>query len=95
MSNVVNDKLVHPAAARFLPLAGQPSEQRRGERSLVSDTSSTANQRNKLYETDSEGCLITQVQRHTDQLTHWINVQRDDPNVKDEVVSSVAGIAAL
>ena len=86
MSHVENGRVTFPTAHRIRSLPGLPGPDYILERSLVASTHSVGTAiRDSLDEMD-QGCLVTNVHRHTDERVHMVNSQRANPEEKQEVV---------
>ena len=86
MSHVENGRITFPTAHRICSLHGLPGPDYILERSFVASTYSVGTAiRDSLDEMD-QGCLVTNVHRHTDERVHMVNSQRANPEGKQEVV---------
>lgn len=86
MSRVEGNRISLPAAYRIRPLPGLPAPDYNREQSLIASTRSIGTElRDTLDDTD-QGCLITNVHKHTDKRAHMINAQTEDPDEKESVV---------
>ena len=57
--------------------------------SVASSYASNKPAQQLMDETDV-GCIITRIHRHTDEMAHIINAQRENKDAKREVVSSLS-----
>lgn len=86
MSRVEGDRIVLPSANRIRSIPELPAPEYLEDQSVLSSAHSVGSViRDALDELDN-GCLITNIHRHSDERARMINAQRNDPQEKQEVV---------
>lgn len=86
MSHVEGGRISFPTANRIRSLPGLPGPEYILEQSVVASAHSVGTAIRESLDYMDQGCLITNVHRHTDQRAHIANAQRADPEEKQEVV---------
>jgi hypothetical protein len=87
MSHVEGNRLSFPSAHRICGLPGLPAPEYVEEQSLIWSARSVGTSIRDSLDDIDQGCLLTNVHRHTDNRAHMVNAQRDDPQEKQYVVS--------
>lgn len=85
MTPVRENRISFPPAHRIRHLPGLPAPEYIGEQSLVASTRSVGTAIRDSLD-DDQGCLITNIHRHTDRRVHFVNAQRGDPKEKHDIV---------
>ena len=83
---VESGRITFSTAHRIRSLPGLPGPDYILEQSLVASTHSVGTAIRDSLDDMDQGCLITNVHRHTDKQAHMANAQRADPEEKQEVV---------
>jgi len=87
------ERLELPKTHRLRQLPGQedlvPYINDQVSESIASQRSTSAA---RLFLDQTDRCLVTNVHRHTDQLAHIINAQREDTSEKQDVESALVGL---